>query len=110
MIREYLTIEEVADYTKYATSTVYKKAREGSIPHRKKGHKLLFIRDEIDKWIDQGKRETHYSDKNPTKILTSSFTGYIDRVKGGGEMPKGKTKSRLVFNNGAIFKRKTKNC
>ncbi len=108
MIREYLTVDEVADYTKYAPGTIYRKVREGGIPHIKKGHKLLFIRNEIDEWIDQGRQEVHYFDKKLTNILTSSFTGYIDKVKGGSEMPKGKTKTRLVYNNGAIFKRKTK--
>jgi len=51
-----MTVNEVADYLKMKTVTIYKHAQQGKIPGFKVGSKWRFTRETIDKWIsDQEK-------------------------------------------------------
>jgi excisionase family DNA binding protein len=52
--REYLTIQQVADYLSIKTSSLYSKIAE--IPHYRIGRLLRFRKGEIDAWIE-AKRE-----------------------------------------------------
>jgi len=106
--REYISVKILAAYIGKSESTIYRWVRADAIPHIRIGREILFIRNEIDEWIDQGKREVHCSDKNLTKILTSSFTGYIDRVKGGSTNMANPKKGRQIYGYGACYIRKTK--
>lgn len=48
---ELMNIDEVAHYTRYSKSAIYKFVQGESIPFIKKGRKLLFKRKKIDEWI-----------------------------------------------------------
>ena len=48
-----MTIEEVADYLKMKTVTIYKHAQTGKLPAFKVGSKWRFKKDTIDKWIEK---------------------------------------------------------
>lgn len=49
--RKYLTVPELAKYISKSSSFIYNNI--DSIPHRKQGATLLFVRSEIDKWLDK---------------------------------------------------------
>ena len=54
-----LTVEEVINYTGFSQKTIYKLTSTRAIPHYKpSGRKLFFKKDEIDKWITQGRVKT----------------------------------------------------
>ncbi|MDP8257887.1 MAG: helix-turn-helix domain-containing protein, partial [Candidatus Aadella gelida] len=46
-----MTVDEVADYLKMKTVTIYKHAQTGKLPAFKVGSKWRFKKDTIDKWI-----------------------------------------------------------
>ena len=48
-----LTIEELSDYLKVPVSTLYKLAREGSVPAVKVGKHWRFHKDAIDRWMSR---------------------------------------------------------
>lgn len=50
----WLTLGELAQYTKKGRSTLYRMAREGNIPAHKFGRNWRFDRDEIDRWLKSG--------------------------------------------------------
>jgi excisionase family DNA binding protein len=53
-----MTVDEVADYLKMKTVTIYKHAQNGKLPCFKVGSKWRFKKETIDKWIEkQEKRE-----------------------------------------------------
>lgn len=51
-----LTVQEVSQYLKLAKSTVYKLAREGTLPGRKVGGTWRFSRKKLDEWLEQSKQ------------------------------------------------------
>jgi len=56
---EIMTVEDVADYLRIKTSTVYEWAASGKLPGVKVGRLWRFERSEIEKWVRenrQGKR------------------------------------------------------
>lgn len=58
-LKEILTAEEVAKYTNYKKSHVYKLTSGNKIPHYKPGgKKLYFRRSEIDEWLLKNKIQT----------------------------------------------------
>ena len=53
-----MTIEEVARYMRVSRFTVYRMAKDRSIPATKIGRQWRFQREEIDRWVrDQFRRE-----------------------------------------------------
>ena len=48
-----MTVDEVADYLKMKTVTIYKHAQTGKLPAFKVGSKWRFKKDTIDKWIEK---------------------------------------------------------
>ncbi len=46
-----MSIVELAEYTNFSKSTIYKGTMSHRIPHIKVGKKLLFERDAIDEWL-----------------------------------------------------------
>ena len=48
-----LTIEELSAYLKIPISTLYKLAREGSIPSQKVGRHWRFRKEAIDRWLEE---------------------------------------------------------
>ena len=49
--KKYLTITELCDYLSASKSTIYKKTMRKEIPFVKNGGKVLFNREEIDRWL-----------------------------------------------------------
>jgi excisionase family DNA binding protein len=48
-----MTVNELADYLKLKTVTIYKHAQEGKIPGFKVGSKWRFKKETIDEWIEK---------------------------------------------------------
>ena len=51
-----MTVQEVADYLKMKTVTIYKHAQTGKLPGFKVGSTWRFKKDTIDKWIERQER------------------------------------------------------
>jgi predicted DNA-binding transcriptional regulator AlpA len=49
--REYMNVPELAEYIRKSQKYIYN--NKANIPHRKEGRTLLFIKSEIDSWIDE---------------------------------------------------------
>jgi excisionase family DNA binding protein len=55
-----MTVDELAEYLKMKTVTIYKHAQSGRIPAFKVGSKWRFKKETIDRWIeDQENGKTH---------------------------------------------------
>ena len=52
---KWLTLEQIAEYLQMSTSSIYKMAQKGKIPAYKVGRQWRFKKEEIDKWIEEGK-------------------------------------------------------
>ena len=52
MTDQMMTVQELAEYLKMKTVTIYKHAQAGSIPAFKVGSKWRFKKDTIDRWIE----------------------------------------------------------
>jgi hypothetical protein len=57
----YLTTSEAAEYLRCLKTDgnlnpnrLHKLASQGRIPHRREGDRLLFVRSELDEWLDSG--------------------------------------------------------
>ena len=50
---EIMTLEETARYLKIGKSTLYKMARKGKIPAVKIANQWRFIKEDIDKWLQE---------------------------------------------------------
>lgn len=101
-IREYLTIQQVADYLSIKTSSLYSKI--GEIPHYRIGRLLRFRKGEIDAWIEtkkedmskikrtrSGRRDVPDVDRivrraiDAAKVTGYDSSGKSDRIKGLGK-------------------------
>ncbi len=49
----FMTVEELAEYLKMKTVTIYKHAQGGRLPGFKVGSKWRFKKETIDAWIDR---------------------------------------------------------
>jgi excisionase family DNA binding protein len=49
----YLTAGEAADYLRFPLKRIYHLTSRGEIPHRKQDGRLLFRRDELDRWLNE---------------------------------------------------------
>lgn len=58
-----LTAQDLSEYLKITTTTIYKLAQQGKIPSFKIGSEWRFKKDLIDKWLEAG------ADNAPRKIL-----------------------------------------
>ena len=54
---EILTLKEVADYLKLAEKTAYRLAAEGKLPGFKVGGSWRFKAADIERWIEEKKRD-----------------------------------------------------
>jgi excisionase family DNA binding protein len=48
----YMTAEEAATYLRFPKKRIYGLTSRGEIPHRKQDGRLIFRRDELDRWMD----------------------------------------------------------
>lgn len=51
----YMNIAEVAAYTRLAKQTIYQKTSARTIPHYKRGSRIIFRKSEVDQWLQAGK-------------------------------------------------------
>lgn len=51
-------VELAEALTGYKPSTIYNMVSARTIPHKKRGKRILFRRSELEAWIDAGKRDT----------------------------------------------------
>jgi len=52
--KRFLEAKELADYLELPTlSTIYRWVKNGTIPHRKMGGRIFFVKQEIDQWIKE---------------------------------------------------------
>jgi excisionase family DNA binding protein len=49
----YMTAEEAATYLRFPKKRIYGLTSRGEIPHRKQDGRLVFRRDELDRWMDE---------------------------------------------------------
>lgn len=57
-MKDFISIQEVAELTGYKLNYLYQLTAEKKIPHYKPGRKVLFIWDEVKQWIMQSKVKT----------------------------------------------------
>lgn len=57
-MKNYLNVEELAEYILLSKSTIYKGTMSHRIPHIKAGKKLLFSQDAIDQWLQKFNQPT----------------------------------------------------
>ena len=58
--REWLTIDEAADFLKVSVAALYSKVSRKEIPVNKPGKRLYFNKTELKEWIRLGKKKTIY--------------------------------------------------
>ena len=51
---ELMTVEELAEYLKVTTKTIYRMLQKGGIPSTKVGHMHRFIKSDINDWLRKG--------------------------------------------------------
>lgn len=51
-------IEEAVKLTGYKRATLYRKTSTGAIPHFKRNGKILFLREELENWLLENRKET----------------------------------------------------
>ncbi len=51
---ELMTVEEIAEYLKVTTKTIYRLLKKGGIPSTRVGHLHRFIRSDINDWLRKG--------------------------------------------------------
>ena len=92
-IREYLTIQQVADYLSIKTSSLYSKIAE--IPHYRIGRLLRFRKGEIDAWIETKREDIPQKPRSHKKKnvpeVDSIVRRAIDAAKGTGYNSSGKS-------------------
>lgn len=83
-IREYLTIQQVADYLGIKTSSLYSKI--GEIPHYRIGRLLRFRKGEIDTWIGTKREDmSHIKRMKPGKRNVPDIDGIVRRAVDGAQ-------------------------
>ena len=53
-MRNYIDIKRLVEYLPLTKSTIYTMVNKRKIPYMKIGSKLIFDRDEIDRWVENG--------------------------------------------------------
>jgi len=81
MGKEYLTIDDLAEYFSVKRSTLYAKVESGEIPHYKVGRLIRFRRDEVNTWMEGHRRERIAPDKKAKEILKGVRNPKIDVSK-----------------------------
>lgn len=71
-----MNIKEASQYLGLALPTIYEKTSRNEIPFLKRGKKLYFRKDDLLKWLEEGRRKTN---KEIDKIAEE----YLRKSKGG---------------------------
>lgn len=72
-----MTVDEVCEYLGISKSTFYYKAKHGGIPIIKQGKHLFVYRDELDKWLESGRKGEAYKHRGRTRPNACSYTSQI---------------------------------
>jgi len=51
-MKMYLTTEQVAKLLNISMPTIYRWVKERKIPHVRRGHRILFIENQINEWLN----------------------------------------------------------
>ena len=89
-MNSWLNVKEAASFLKCSKSTIYRLCRSRALSFTKKGIGLRIRIQDLEAWLDKGKREARTADF----LLTAPLK--VDSYGPGGntEMPKGKSKTR----------------
>lgn len=68
MVKRYLNIKEISEYTSLPIKTLYDWALQGKIPSIKYGSRVLFDLQDIDQIMASLKRNTNHDKKTVDKI------------------------------------------
>lgn len=71
-----LTIKEAADFLSLANATIYSKVSKGELPFIKRGKRLYFSKEELSKYLQQGRKLT-------AAEITEDASLYLTKSKGG---------------------------
>lgn len=106
------TVREASTLLKISPSSIYRYCERGLIPHIKKCFGLRFRREDLEKWMEGGKREARLSEcilkagwKND---LTNWEAAVNDKVKGGQSSLAKASQTCFNYGYGSIYTRKTK--
>jgi excisionase family DNA binding protein len=66
-----MKVPQLCKYLKMKISTLYQLTHKNEIPFNKKGKTLYFRKDEIDKWVSEGKQITKYEQNYAREIAIS---------------------------------------
>ncbi len=68
---ELMTLKEASSFLKLAKSTLYSFSREGRIPAIKKSNRIYFLKTDLMKWLEEGRRKTTIDVHRETKDYLS---------------------------------------
>jgi excisionase family DNA binding protein len=71
---KYLSVKQCAQMLEFNVESLRRKCRRGEIPYRKVGNRILFIKREIENWIES-KDKAFDSDSRAKKILNEIMSG-----------------------------------
>lgn len=66
-----MKVPQLCKYLKMKISTLYQLTHKNEIPFNKKGKTLYFRKDEIDKWVSEGRQLTKYEHNYAREIRIS---------------------------------------
>ena len=78
MDNQFLTVQEVSEYLHIKPATLYSKVESGDIPHYKIGRLVRFKREDIDRWMEDYRRDPSDGDKRVKAILKGTNKGTMD--------------------------------
>lgn len=112
-LAQLLSVADVSNMIGLHPVSVYRLVYKGDIPHiRIANRSIRFRQEDILKWLEGGCRGNVSNGAIPLDPLSVPLTLPPENDKkssgGRGEMAKAKSKTRLNFDNGAIYQRKTK--
>ena len=74
----FLTIQKVSEWLHIKPATLYSKVESGDIPHYKIGRLVRFKREDIDRWMEDHRRDPSDADKGAKVILRGTNKAKID--------------------------------
>jgi excisionase family DNA binding protein len=72
--KELLTVEQASIYLNLAHSTLYNLVHRREIPYMKRSRKLYFSKDELRKWVEEGRKPTQ-------EVLKAAAQAHLDQLK-----------------------------
>ncbi|MGN6804056.1 MAG: helix-turn-helix domain-containing protein [Ginsengibacter sp.] len=72
---EFITVKDASLLTKYSPPSIYRLCKQKEIPHHKQGNKILFKKDELISWLNDGRQKT-------VKEITADAERHLGRMGG----------------------------